>query len=198
MSAVEVHKKVFDSINPPTKLFINNEFVDAADGSTFPVIDPSTEEVFCNVSHAKLADVNKAVDAAKNAFPAWSAMPALQRSQIMFKLADLIDQHKENLGKLESLNHGKAVPAARDYDIWQVVNIFRYYAGWCDKLPLGEVVPGDNDFSIVVTRQPCGIVGAIVPWNFPLMLTTWKIAPALAVGCCVVLKPSELTPLTGL
>jgi acyl-CoA reductase-like NAD-dependent aldehyde dehydrogenase len=197
MSAVEIHKKVFDAIAPSTKLFISNEFVDAEDKSTFPVIDPSTEEVICNVSHAKQADVNKAVQAAKKAFPAWSSMPALQRSQILFKLAELIELHKENLGRLESLNHGKCVPAARDYDIGQVANIFRYYAGWCDKLPLGEIVPGDSDFSVVVTRQPCGIVGAIVPWNFPLMLTSWKLAPALAVGCCVVLKPSELTPLTG-
>lgn len=203
------------------QLFIDGEFRDSASKNKFTVINPATEEAICEVSHAHKEDVDAAVAAAKRAFPAWSSMDPLQRAGILYKMADLIEKYKEDLGttsthvaqrkflthqkilcrcpgRLEALNNGKSIEAARDYDVMQAATIFRYYAGWVDKLPLGEVVPSDNGHQVIVSRQACGIVGAIVPWNFPIMLTTWKVAPALAVGCCVVLKPSEVTPLTGL
>eukprot|EP01121_Diplochlamys_sp_Union-15-3_P017699 TRINITY_DN6280_c0_g1_i1.p1 TRINITY_DN6280_c0_g1~~TRINITY_DN6280_c0_g1_i1.p1 ORF type:complete len:489 (-),score=88.85 TRINITY_DN6280_c0_g1_i1:19-1485(-) len=194
----DTHKQLFKKINPPTKLFINNEWVDSEDKSTFEVIDPTTEEVICKISHAKQADVDKAVSAANKAFPSWSTKDPLQRASLLNKLADLIEKNASLLGELEALNNGKCKCAAIGYDISQSANVFRYYAGWCDKLPLGEIVPSENGFQVLVTRQPIGIVGAIVPWNFPFMLTAWKIAPALCCGCTVVIKPSEVTPLTGL
>jgi len=199
----DLHSKIFQQLSPsvPTKLFIANQWVDAEDKSTFQVLDPTTEGILCEVAHAKKVDVDKAVTAAREAFNGeWGKMDPVKRAFHLMKLADLIEQHKETLAKLESLNNGKAYLAALGYDIQQTINVFRYYAGWCDKLPLGEIIPTNpaENLDIQLSRQPLGVVGCILPWNFPLMLLTWKVAPALCCGCTVVVKPAEQTPLTAL
>jgi len=136
------HKQTIQKINPPTQLFINNEWVNAADNSTFPVVDPSTESELCQVSHAKQQDVDAAVAAARAAFNStWATYDPTQRGALLFKLADLMEQNKQVLGEIEAVNNGKCLSAARDYDTVQAIQVFRYYAGWCDKLPLGEIIP---------------------------------------------------------
>lgn len=197
MSLIEIHKEEFQKINPPTQLFINNQWVDSEDGETFDLIDPSTEEVICSISHAKKNDVDRAVKAARAAFENWSRFDPTKRSLLMLKLADLIDRDKEILGKLESLTTGKPLSASIHYDVTQAATIFRYYGGWCDKLPLGDIIPSDSDHDVLLRREAIGVVGCIVPWNFPIMLTAWKLAPALCAGCTIVIKPSEQTPLSA-
>lgn len=197
MSLSDIHKSEFQKINPPTQLFINNQWINSEHNDTFDVIDPCNEEVICSISHAKKIDVDKSVKAARNAFEKWSKYDPYQRSMLLFKLADLIERDKEILGKLESLTTGKPLSASIHYDITQAATIFRYYGGWCDKLPIGDVIPSDPDHDVIVTREAIGVVGCIVPWNFPFMLSAWKLAPALCVGCTVVIKPAEQTPLTA-
>lgn len=197
--AVPNHPELFAKLNAPTQLFIDNKFVNSSNGSTFDVIDPTTEEVLCKVSAAQAEDVDIAVKSSRAAFEnGWATMDPQERAGLINKLADLIDRDRLVLGAIEAINNGKPEASSSNYDIPQSARILRYYAGWVDKLPLGEIVPSDSGHSVVVRRQPLGVVGAIVPWNYPFMLTIWKLAPALAVGCTVVLKPSEQTPLSAL
>lgn len=179
-------------------LLIDGKRVPAASGRYFETRDPSTEEVIALVAEADAADVDAAVRSARAAFEGeWGRMRAADRGLALLRLADLIRRDQEELIELESLDSGKPVSAVRRQDLPSVIDTLVYYAGWADKIT-GQVVPARNDALTYTVREPLGVVGAIIPWNFPLMIGMWKIAPALACGCTVVLKPAELTPLTAL
>jgi aldehyde dehydrogenase (NAD+) len=180
-----------------TKLFIGGEFVDALDGATMDVVNPFDGSVLAKVAEAKAADVDRAVDAAAKAFPAWRATSAMQRGRLLGKLADAIEAHAEELAQIESLDTGHPIRDTRGLDVPRTAVTFRYFAGMADKFQ-GSVVPVEAGFLNYVLREPVGVVGQIVPWNFPLMFTSWKMGPALAAGNTVVLKPAEITPLSTL
>jgi phenylacetaldehyde dehydrogenase len=186
------------------KMLIDGQWVSAASGETFDAIDPATEQVICKVAAGDKADVDKAVRAARKAFEdsAWSRMRPVERERLLLKLADLIEQNLEELAQLESLDNGKPVFFARIVDVAGTVDFFRYMAGWATKvegktLDVSLGMPGE-EYQAFTLRQPVGVVGQITPWNFPLAMATWKLAPALAVGCTCVLKPAEQTSLTAL
>lgn len=179
-------------------LLIGGQRVPAASGKYFATLNPATEQVIAQVAEAGVEDVDRAVRSARTAFDgAWGRMRAAGRGQLLFRFADVIRQHQDELIELESLNSGKPVSAIRRQDLPAVLDTLRYYAGWADKIN-GQVIPARTDALTYTVREPLGVVGAIVPWNFPLMIGMWKIAPALACGCTVVLKPAEVTPLTAL
>ena len=180
-----------------TKLLIGGEFVDALDGATLDVINPYDGSVLAKVAEAKAADVDRAVVAAEKAFPAWKALAAAQRGRLLGKLADAIESHADELAELESRDTGHPIRDTKLLDAPRTAATFRYFAGMADKYQ-GSVVPVDAGFLNYVLREPVGVVGQIVPWNFPLMFTSWKMGPALAAGNTVVLKPAEITPLTTL
>ena len=180
-----------------TRLFIDGRFVDAVDGATLDVINPFDGSVLAQVAEAKTADVDLAVAAAARAFPAWSRVPAAQRGALLGKLADAIEDHADELAVLEARDTGHPIRDTRGLDVPRTAATFRYFAGLADKVQ-GSVIPVDAGFLNYVQRAPLGVVGQVVPWNFPLMFTSWKIGPALAAGNTVVLKPAEITPLTTL
>jgi len=180
-----------------TRLFIGGEFVDSADGGRIPVSNPHDNSVLAEVSEARHPDVDRAVEAARRAFPAWKRMSAAERGRLLLKLADAIDADAEYLAKLETLDTGHPIRDTRGLDAPRTAATFRYYGGMADKID-GRVAPVEAGFLNYITREPVGVVGQIVPWNFPLMFTGWKLGPALAAGNTVVLKPAELTPLTTL
>nr|XP_032514890.1 aldehyde dehydrogenase X, mitochondrial isoform X2 [Danaus plexippus plexippus] len=182
-----------------TKLFINNEFVDAVSKKTFPTINPQDESVICQVAEADKADIDLAVSAAVKAFhrySEWRKLDASERGRLLLKLADLIERDANYLGKLETLDNGKPVAQAIGEAIWST-NIIRYYAGKADKI-LGNTIPADGEVLSMTLKEPVGVCGQILPWNYPIPMFVWKIAPALAAGCTVVVKPAEQTPLTAL
>src|SRR5262250_855992 len=182
------------------KLLINNKWVDAASGKTFPTINPSTGEVITQVAEADAADVDKAVGAARAAFdhgPWRKKLTAAQRGVLMNKLADLIEKHADELAQLESLDNGKPYHVARAADLPLTIACYRYYAGWADKNH-GKTIPVQGKYFCYTKHEPVGVVGQIIPWNFPLLMQAWKWGPALGTGCTVVLKPAEQTPLTAL
>jgi acyl-CoA reductase-like NAD-dependent aldehyde dehydrogenase len=183
----------------PHKLLIGADWVEAADGRTFETIDPSTGEVICEVAQAGAEDVERAAQAARAALEGeWGKMPAAGRSLLINRLADLIEQNKEDLAQLESLDNGKPVTIAGFVDIPQAVAHLRYYAGWPTKIE-GETIPVSWPGMFVYTlKEPVGVCGQIIPWNFPLLMASWKISPALAAGCTVILKPAEQTPLSAI
>jgi aldehyde dehydrogenase (NAD+) len=180
-----------------TKLFIGGRFIDAADGATIPVINPFDGSTLAAVAEAKAEDIDRAVKAAAAAFPAWRDTPAAERGRLLLKLADRIEAEAERLGRLESQDTGHPLRDTRGLDVPRTAATFRYFGGMADKLQ-GSVVPVEKGFLNYVLREPIGVVGQIVPWNFPLMFTSWKMGPALAAGNTVVLKPAELTPLSSL
>jgi aldehyde dehydrogenase (NAD+) len=179
------------------QLFIGGEFVDAVDGSTIEVLNPHDCSVITEIAEARAADVDLAVDAAVGAFSAWSRTPAAERGRLLLKLADAIEANAEDFAQLESLDTGHPIKDARVLDVPRTAGCFRYFGGIADKVQ-GDVIPVEPGFLNYVQREPLGVVGQIVPWNFPLMFCAWKMGPALAAGNTVVLKPSELTPLTTL
>jgi aldehyde dehydrogenase (NAD+) len=181
-----------------TRLLINNEWVDASDGKTFDTYNPATGEVIAKVAHATAKDVDMAVKAARRALEAgpWGRMDAADRGRLMFKLADRIEQEAGELAMLESLNSGKTIRDSRG-DMQGVVNTLRYYAGWADKIE-GRTVPVRGRFLSYTLRQPVGVVGQIIPWNFPLLMLAWKWGPALACGNTVIMKAAEQTPLSAI
>ena len=183
----------------PSKLLIGGEWLDAADGRTFETIDPSTGEPICAVAHAGPEDVDRAVRAASAALEGkWAKLPAAGRAQLMHRLADLVEENADELARLESIDNGKPVKMAERVDIPQAVAHLRYYAGWPTKIE-GEVIPVAWPKMLCYTlKEPVGVCAQIIPWNFPLLMASWKISPALAAGCTVVLKPAEQTPLTAL
>src|SRR3974390_1830356 len=183
-----------------TKLLINNKWVDAASGKTFPTINPSTGETIVQVAEADAADVDKAVAAARAAFekgPWRKKFSAHQRGVLMNKLADLIEKNKEELAELESLDNGKPYHVALAADLPLTIACYRYYAGWADKIQ-GKTIPVQGRHFSYTKQEPVGVVGQIIPWNFPLLMQAWRLGPALAAGCTVVMKPAEQTPLTAL
>jgi len=179
------------------RLFIGGEFVDALDGGEVEVLDPHDCSVLTSIAEARAADVDRAVEAAKGAFDGWRRMPAADRGRILLRLADAIEAHGDELAQLESTDTGHPIKDARVLDVPRTAACFRYFGGMADKLQ-GDVIPVDAGFLNYVQREPLGVVGAIVPWNFPLMFCSWKMGPALRSGNPVVLKPSELTPLSSL
>jgi acyl-CoA reductase-like NAD-dependent aldehyde dehydrogenase len=179
------------------QLFIDGRFVDAVDGGTIDVVSPHDGSLITRIAAAEAVDVDLAVDAAKRAFPAWAAMGAAQRGRLLLKLADKIEECAEELAQLESLDTGHPIRDSRGLDVPRTAACFRYFGGMADKVE-GSVIPVDPGFLNYVQRKPVGVVGQIVPWNFPLMFTSWKMGPALAAGNTVVLKPSEITPLSTL
>jgi len=180
-----------------TRLFIGGEFVDSAEGGRIPVLNPHDNSLLAEVSEARQADVDRAVEAARRAFPAWKRTSAAERGRLLLKLADAIEADAEYLAKLETLDTGHPIRDTRGLDAPRTAATFRYYAGMADKID-GRVAPVEAGFLNYITREPVGVVGQIVPWNFPLMFTGWKLGPALAAGNTVVLKPAELTPLSTL
>ena len=179
------------------QLFINGEFVDALSGETLATLNPHDNSVIAQVAMAGHADVDLAVKAAQKAFPAWSRLQAADRGRILLKLADLIEANGEELARLESLDTGHPIRDCRMLDVPRTAGCFRYFGGMADKFQ-GETIPVDAGFLNYTLREPLGVVGQVVPWNFPLMFTSWKMAPALAAGNTIVLKPAEITPLTTL
>lgn len=182
----------------PKKLFINNEWVAPQSGETFATRNPANGAVLAEVSLANAADVDVAVAAAQAAFPAWASMIAGERGALLFKLADLIDQHADVLAELETLDNGKPIRVARRGDLPYVTKHLRYQAGWADKIEGSTVPVTFADQFVYTRREPLGVVGAIIPWNFPLLMAIWKLGPALAAGNTLILKPAEQTPLTAL
>ncbi|MGQ4647642.1 aldehyde dehydrogenase family protein [Lyngbya aestuarii] len=183
----------------PTQLLINNEWVDSVSGKRFETINPATGEVICHVAEADAADVDRAVEAARKAFSSgdWKNMSATGRGELLYKLADLIEQNIEELARLETLDNGKPLNDSLKADLPLVIACYRYYAGWADKIQ-GKTIPINGPYFCYTRHEPVGVVGQIIPWNFPLLMQAWKLAPALATGNTVILKTAEQTPLSAL
>jgi len=182
-----------------TQILINNNWVNSSNGKTFKTINPATEEVIAEVQWGSTADVDAAVRAAREAFDngPWRKTTAVQRAQLLFKLADLMEKNKVELAKLESLDNGKPLSDASGIDVPHAINVYRYYAGYADKV-FGKTIPMNGPYFAYTRLEPKGVAGQIIPWNFPLAMQAWKLAPALAAGCTMVLKPAEQTPLSAL
>ncbi|XP_020980063.1 aldehyde dehydrogenase family 2 member B7, mitochondrial isoform X1 [Arachis ipaensis] len=193
-----------EPVTPPvqvdhSQLLIDGKFVDAASGKTFATFDPRTGEVIANVAEGDSEDVNRAVSAARKAFDEgpWPKMTAYERSRILFRFADLLEKHNDEVAAIEAWDSGKPYEQAANVEIPMVVRVFRYYAGWADKIH-GLTIPADGQHHVQTLHEPIGVTGQIVPWNFPLLIYSWKVAPALACGNTVVLKTAEQTPLSAL
>ena len=187
-----------DFLAKPKKLLIDGKFVESASGKTFETINPATEEVLATVAEGGKEDVDKAVKAARRALDgAWGKMSTAQRARHIYKLADLIEKHADELAQLETLDNGKPLTESRYVDVAQTIECYRYYAGWATKLE-GETINANNNFFTYTLREPIGVVGQIIPWNFPMLMQAWKWGPALACGNTVILKPAEQTPLSAL
>ncbi len=182
-----------------TRHLIDGRWRDSVSGSTFETINPATEEVIADVAEGGPEDVDLAVKAARKAFDSgpWSKMDARDRGRLMSKLADLVEENLDELAELETLDNGKPIKESKGGDLPQVIDTFRYYAGWADKIH-GQTIPVRGNYFTYTRKEPVGVVGQIIPWNFPLMMVAWKWAPALAAGCTIILKPAEQTPLTAL
>jgi aldehyde dehydrogenase (NAD+) len=182
-----------------TKLLINNRWVPSESGKTFATVNPSTGEEICQVAEADAADVDKAVQAARRAFDQgpWKKMRASERGRLLHRLADLIEQNAEQLARLETLDNGKPLSIAKAVDVTKTIACYRYFAGWADKVQ-GKTIPIDGDFFCYTRHEPIGVIGQIIPWNYPLLMQAWKLAPALATGNTIVMKPAEQTPLSAL
>ena len=191
------------SVTPPkirqTGILIGDEFRPALSGKTFKTVNPATEEVICEVAEGDAAEVDLAVHAARAAFETgpWSRMDARDRGRLLSKLADLAEQHQEELAALETLDNGKPINDSRAADLPLAIDCLRYYAGWADKIH-GDTIPIRGDYFCYTRREPIGVCGQIIPWNFPLLMVAWKWGPALATGNTIVMKPAEQTPLSCL
>jgi len=201
---VTIDRNVEQFISTPRQLFINGEFVDAASGRTFETPNPATGETLAHVAEADAEDINRAVAAARAAFDGpWSRMTPSERGKIVWKIGDLLLEHVEEFAQLESLDNGKPYVIAKAADVPLAADLFHYMAGWATKIEGNTInisvpyMPGAN-FHSYTLREPIGVVGQIIPWNFPLLMAAWKLGPALTTGNCVVLKPAEQTPLTAL
>lgn len=183
----------------PTQLLIDGKWVNSVSGRTFETINPTNGEVITHVQEGEKADVDKAVRAARKAFDhgPWRKMNARERGRLIYKLADLIEKHIDELAALETLDNGKPIRDSRNADLPLTVDCYRYYAGWADKIE-GKTIPINGPYFCYTRHEPVGVVGQIIPWNFPLLMMAWKLGPALAAGCTIVLKPAEQTPLSAL
>jgi phenylacetaldehyde dehydrogenase len=202
---VTLDSRVEEFIAAPRQLFINGQWTDAASGKTFETPNPATGETLARVAEGDVEDINRAVTAARRAFDSgpWSRLTPSERGRIIWRIGDLILEHVEELAQLESLDNGKPVAVAAGADVPLAADLFHYMAGWATKIEGSSLnisvpyMPGAN-FHSYTLREPNGEVGQIIPWNFPLLMAAWKLGPALATGCTVVLKPAEQTPLTAL
>ncbi len=199
---VQLQPSVTDFLVQPRKMLINGQWVDAVSGKTFDTYNPATGEVLAQVAEGDRADVDRAVQAARKAFESgpWPEMSPAKRGRLLWQLGDLIQRNLEELAVLETLDNGKPIFFSRLVDIPSAAESFRYMAGWATKVEGSTIpisMPGAKYLAYTL-REPVGVVGQIIPWNFPLMMAAWKMGPALAVGCTVVLKPAEQTPLTAL
>src|SRR6201995_6170258 len=200
-----IDASVQDFTATPRKLFIDGECVDAASGKTFDPPNPATGEALARGAEGDAEDINRAVRAARRAFEEgpWGRLTASDRGRIIWKIGDLILEHAEELAQLESLDNGKPVAVARAADVPLAADLFHYMAGWATKIEGTTIslsvpyTPG-TEYHAYTRREPIGVVGQIIPWNFPLLMAAWKLGPALTTGNCVVLKPAEQTPLTAL
>ncbi|WP_044747140.1 aldehyde dehydrogenase family protein [Bacillus alveayuensis] len=201
MSTVQapLKEKVEKFLSGTKKMYINGEFVESASGKTFDTPNPTTGETLATVYEGDREDIDRAVKAAREAFERgpWSKMSAAERSRLMYKLADLMEEHKEELAQLETLDNGKPIRETANADVPLSIEHMRYYAGWCTKI-VGQTIPVNGPFFNYTRHEPVGVVGQIIPWNFPLLMAMWKLGAALATGCTVVLKPAEQTPLSAL
>ncbi|WP_449537380.1 aldehyde dehydrogenase family protein [Ferdinandcohnia sp. Marseille-Q9671] len=196
---IALREKVEAFLNGSKKLYINGEFVESASGKTFESYNPATGEVLATVYEAGPEDIDRAVKAARKAFDEgpWSKMTAAARSRLMYKLADLMELHKDELAQLETLDNGKPIRETTNADIPLAIEHMRYYAGWSTKI-VGQTIPVNGPFFNYTRHEAVGVVGQIIPWNFPLLMAMWKLGAALATGCTIVLKPAEQTPLSVL
>jgi acyl-CoA reductase-like NAD-dependent aldehyde dehydrogenase len=198
--AVQLEPKVEQFVKAPVrKMLIGGKWVESASGKTFPSVNPADGSELARVAEGDKEDVDRAAKAARKAFDdgPWPRMAPHQRERILLKVADLIEQHGTELAQLETLDNGKSLFESKNVDIPQAATTFRYYAGWVNKIT-GETNPTDPGFFHFTLREPVGVCGQIIPWNFPLLMAAWKLGPALACGNTVVLKPAEQTPLTAL
>ena len=201
----QIHPQVADFIEKPRKMLINGKWVNAASGKTFPTYNPATGEVLAQIAEGDREDIEQAVKAARKAFDhgPWRKLTVSERGRLIWKLADLLEEHTEEFAYLESLDNGKPLGIAKAADVPLAVDLFRYMAGWATKLEGNTIpitvpyTPGAKYFAYTL-REPVGVVGQIIPWNFPLLMAAWKLGPALTAGCTVVLKPAEQTPLSAL
>ncbi|MGA7841038.1 MAG: aldehyde dehydrogenase family protein [Candidatus Acidiferrales bacterium] len=201
--AVQPNENVTGYVTKTRKMLINGKWVDSASGKTFATYNPATGAVLSNVAEGDKEDIDRAVKAARAAFETgpWSKISPSERGQMIWRLGDLLQKHLEEFAQLESLDNGKPLKIARVADLPLSIDHFRYYAGWATKIE-GHTVPmsgwKQGMFHAYTMREPVGVVGQIIPWNFPLLMAAWKLGPALATGCTIVLKPAEQTPLTAL
>lgn len=200
-----MHDQVRTFVGAPRKMLIGGRWVDAASGKTFPTYNPATGEVLAHVAEGTQPDVDRAVSAARNAFEngPWRKFTASERGRLIWKLADLLETHLDEFAQLESLDNGKPVEVARIADVPLAIDHFRYMAGWATKIegntiPISVPYTPGAQYLAYTLREPVGVVAQIIPWNFPLLMGAWKLGPALAAGCTVVLKPAEQTPLSAL
>src|SRR5215467_1445468 len=202
---VTVDRSVEEFTTAPRKLFIGGQWTEAASGKTFETPDPATGQTLASVAEGEAEDINRAVSAARAAFESgpWSRMTPSERGRLIWRIGDLILEHAEELAQLESLDNGKPVGVALAADVPLAADLFHYMAGWATKIEGNTInisvpyMPGAN-FHSYTLREPIGVVGQIIPWNFPLLMAAWKLGPALTTGNCVILKPAEQTPLTAL
>lgn len=196
---LDLHPKVGEFLKGTKKLFINGKWEDSASGKTFESVNPATGEKLAVISEAGAEDVDRAVSAARFAFDEgpWSKISAASRSRLIYKLADLMEENKEELAQLDTLDNGKPIRETTAADVPLAIEHFRYYAGWSTKI-VGQTIPVQGDFFTYTRHEPTGVVGQIIPWNFPLLMAAWKLGAALATGCTVILKPAEQTPLSAL
>ena len=182
-----------------TKLLIDGKWKNSVSGKTFATVNPATEEVIANVAEGDAADIDLAAKAARKAFESgpWAKMDARDRGRLLGKLADLMEANLEELAALETLDNGKPIRDARGADLPLAIDCLRYYAGWADKIT-GDTIPIRGNYFCYTRREPMGVAGQIIPWNFPILMVCWKWGPALAAGCTIVMKPAEQTPLTCL
>lgn len=198
----QLNKDTTEFLGKPRKMLIGGKWVEAASGKTFETRNPATGEVLARVAEGDREDIDRAVKAARRAFEegSWPEMLPAERARLLWKVSDLIEQHRDELAELETLDNGKPVFFSRIVDIPTAIETFRYFSGWATKIEGNTIpisMPGAKYFAYTL-REPVGVVGQIIPWNFPMIMAAWKLAPALAAGCTVVLKPAEQTPLTAL
>jgi acyl-CoA reductase-like NAD-dependent aldehyde dehydrogenase len=199
-AALKLDPAVQEFVHAPfRKMLIGGKWVASASGKTFDTVNPATGEVLARVAEGDQEDVERAVRAARRAFDegGWAASKPAERTRLLLRIADLIEQHADELAQLETLDNGKSINESRNVDVPAAAGTFRYYAGWVDKV-YGQTIPSDPSFFNFTLREPVGVCGQIIPWNFPLLMAAWKLGPALACGNTVVLKPAEQTPLTAL